>query len=378
MTIREGYNKQIKPDPLNSKIEYEDTYAQNGLSEVSPIDIDISSDHISLNHLFEKLRKGEISLKTGFQRNNIWSNTQQSRLIESILVRIPIPAFYFDGSKPTEWLIIDGQQRITTFNNFIINQTLILENLEYLPNLNGCKYDGLPRDFQRRILETEVPIFLINPGTPISVKYNIFHRINTGGTSLNSQEIRNALNHGSLADSIIKELSQLKIFKKVTDGAVSADRMEDQYIVSRFIAFYVLEYKNYKPELEKFLNTAITRLNELSESKQFELKQQFTKAMNLSWKIFGTDAFRKRFNSEDVRNPFNKALFEAWSVNFANLSDIQIERLIEKKEFLKDLFMQKLNTDKSFLKSISSGTGDTKSVQKRFEIIHQIIHQIIK
>ncbi len=378
MTIKNEYNDPIKTDPLNPEIEYEDTSAQNSLSKASPIDIDISSDYISLNHLFEKLKRGEISLETGFQRNNIWNETKQSRLIESILVKIPISAFFFDGSNPSRWLIIDGQQRITTFNNFIINETLALENLEYLPSLNGLEYKDLPRDFQRRILETEVPMFLINPGTPVEVKYNIFQRINTGGISLNSQEIRNALNHGTNADLIIKELSRLKVFKKVTDSAVNSVRMEDQYVINRFIAFYLLGYEMYKPDLEDYLNKAIRELNKLAQPKQLKLKQQFIKAMNLAWNIFEEDAFRKRFNQKDYRNPFNKALFEAWTVNFANLSDVQIEKLTKRKEFLKSEFMERLNTDKKFLKSISSGTGDTKNVHERFKTIYQIIDQTIK
>jgi len=368
----------VKSDPLNPKIEYEDTYAKDSLSEVSPADVDISSNYVSLSHLFDKLRGGEINLETAFQRNNIWNKGQQSRLIESILVRIPIPAFYFDGRDDRNWLIIDGQQRIATFYNFIIQKKLKLENLEYLPQFNGSTFDDLPRDLQRRLLETEVPVFLVNPGTPKDVIFNIFQRINTGGISLKPQEIRNALNHGTPADLMIKKLAKSKAFKHVTGEAVSSERMEDQYIITRFLAFYLTEYQDYTPELEKFLNVNITKFNELSEVERGEIETQFIKAMNTSWEIFKDDAFRKRFNLDDTRNPFNKALFEAWAVNLARLNDKETQKVIQRKEVLNDIFIDELNSDKNFLKSVSSGTGDTKNVKKRFKTIHQIIQQAIQ
>ena len=368
----------VKSDPLNPNIEYEDTYAQDSLSEVSPVDVDISSNYLKLNHIFKKIEEGEISLETAFQRNNIWNKGQQSRLIESILVRIPIPAFYFDGRDDRNWLIIDGQQRIITFDNFIIKKKLKLENLEYLPQLNGSAFDDLPRDLQRRLLETEVPVYLVNPGTPKDVIFNIFQRINTGGISLKPQEIRNALNHGTPADLMIKKLAASKAFKRVTGEAVSPQRMEDQYIITRFIAFYLTDYQNYTPELEKFLNINIAKLNKLNNIEREEIQTQFTKAMNTAWQVFEEDAFRKRFNLNDTRNPFNKALFEAWAVNLARLDDEETQQVIQQKQILNNIFIDKLNTDKNFLKSISSGTADAKNVQKRFKTIHQIIQQAIQ
>jgi len=292
-------------------------------------------------------------------------------------VRIPIPAFYFDGRDDRNWLIIDGQQRIKTFYNFIIEKKFKLENLEYLPQFNGSTYDDLPRDLQRRLLETEVPVFLVNPGTPKDVIFNIFQRINTGGVSLKPQEIRNALNHGTPADLMVKKLADSKVFKRVTGEAVSSQRMEDEYIITRFIAFYLTDYQNYTPELEKFLNKNITKLNELSETERAEIQTQFAKAMNTAWEVFEDDAFRKRFNLNDTRNPFNKALFEAWAVNLAQLNKEQTQQVIQRKEILNNIFIDKLNTDKSFLKSVSSGTGDIKNVLRRFKTIYQIIQEAI-
>lgn len=169
----------------------------------------------------------------------IWQPKKQSLLIESILIRIPLPAFYIDASDDKRWIIIDGLQRLTTLYNFIIEEDdkkrLHLRDLEFLGKQLRLDapakerldtWDKLPRDLQRRIDETQVTLYLVQPGTPAKVKFNIFKRINTGGVPLSGQEIRNALNLGKSTD-LLNELAQSEPFKVATDNSVSPMRMTD-------------------------------------------------------------------------------------------------------------------------------------------------------
>ena len=228
-----------------------------------------------LEAIFRRLRNNEIDLYTFFQsRKDLWDDTKQSRLIESILIRLPLPAFYFDGTDDNNWLVVNGLQRLNAFQNFIIDGRLKLENLEFLTQFNGCTFENLPRNLQRRIEEHEITVYIINPGTPSDVKFNLFRRVNTGGLILTPQEIRHALNHGLPAE-FIKELSEIDEFKKATNYSVKTDRMLDRDFVNRFVAFYLHKPEDYKPDLDTFLNKSIAELKKISAQDRENIKKNF-------------------------------------------------------------------------------------------------------
>src|ERR1700722_9844637 len=129
-----------------------------------PTLINIDTKTPSLDTLIERISHEEIELNTEsyFQRGpNLWSKTQQSRLIESILIRFPLPAFYFDGSDKKKWLVVDGLQRLSSIRNFVLDKKnpLRLTNLEFLSQFEGKTFDELDRDLQRLIKETQVVIY---------------------------------------------------------------------------------------------------------------------------------------------------------------------------------------------------------------------------
>lgn len=341
-----------------------------------PTKIDITQKVLTIDLLVKRLQNSRIDLYTEFQREgNLWEEGDQSRLIESLLVRIPLPAFYFDGTDDNRWKVVDGLQRLYTLKNFIVDKTLKLTKLEFLKDqYDGFGFAQLPTFLQARIEETNITAYVINPGTPPEVKFNIFKRINTGGIVLTPQEIRHALNQGIPAD-FVKELAKLPEFKKATGHMKKIKRMEDRDFVTRFIAFHLF-LKDYKSDLDSFLNNAMSHLKDLSVEERLKIKQDFQKAMNAAYSIFGIDAYRKRYNKKESRKPLNKALFEAWSVNLARLTESEISHLVEKKENLKDEFILIMNEDK-FNKAISASTGDIKAVDKRFSKIKHIIEKTL-
>lgn len=351
---------------------------KNKSLDVSKIDVD--PKQFTLDIIIRRLENEEILLDPDFQRRaDLWDATRQSKLIESILIKLPLPAFYFDGSNDSKWAVVDGLQRLSAIKNFVVTKTLKLEGLEFLGNLEGKGYNDLPRPLHRRIQETVIFAFLIKPGTPDTLKFNIFKRINTGGLVLSPQEIRHALNQGIPA-KLLAELAELTIFKEATGYSLARNqRMIDRDYINRFVAFYLQGYDNYErgvEGLDGFLNIGMSQINETNKD---EIKKKFEQALNTAKEIFGHDAFRKRFEfpAEKRRKPLNKALFESWMVNLAKLSASDCQNLIEKKEIVLQKSAELFTTDSYFDVSITYGTGDQSRVRYRFGTINKLIHEVL-
>jgi hypothetical protein len=357
------------------EIEEEDTSSAIE-SPFNPKDVDISTKTLTIDLLVRRISRNEIDLFTEFQRGpDLWSSRQQSGLIESMLIRFPLPIFYFDGTDDSKWLVVDGLQRLSSINNFMVAKTLVLTELEFLPEFNNCTFDQLPRDLQRRLEETQVIAYIINPGTPIAVRYNLFKRINTGGLMLKPQEIRHALNQGIPAD-FVRDIANSRAFITATDDSISPRRMNDRDLVMRALAFMMFNYKEYKPPLDIFLGTEMSKLYTLGASKREELKICMLKALTTAYEIFGNDAFRKRTSITDTRNPINKGLFEVWVSQLSKLDDQQRSRLVESREMLLEKCMVK-NSEKDFTNAITRATADTVSVLTRHKAIEQIMNEVL-
>ena len=368
---KEKKYSEVEDEDISSKWKIEKPF--------DPKKIDITTKQMTLDLILKRLKNDEVDLETFFQRNSdLWDKTKQSRLIESILIRLPLPAFYFDASDDNKWLVVDGLQRLSHFKNFILEKDtkkkLRLQNLEYLTQYNDYTYEKLPRTLQRRIEEHEITVYIINEGTPNEVKFNLFKRINTGGLILTAQEIRQALNQGIPAN-FITDLSETEEFKYYN---INPKRMLDKDFVNRFLAFYLFTYEEYQSDLDDFLNKAMNKTKELSDIERDRIKSSFKKAMLRSKTIFGEFAFRKRFDlTTNKKSRINKALFEVWSVTFSKLSDDDFENVKRKKGHLNKDFVQIMKNDSEFEKSISTATGDPKNVRKRYKTIVSLVKKFI-
>jgi hypothetical protein len=346
-----------------------------------PLQIKINRRVVTVGQVVSRIGFGEIDLAPDFQRRaRIWDIPRKSRLIESIILRIPLPVFYVAADSHENWRVVDGLQRLTTIYDFIVPSTehrFSLRGLEYLADFEGADYDHLPRGIMRRIDETELNINVIESGTPDQVMFNIFKRLNTGGLILNGQEIRNALNPGPARDFLAK-LSTSGDFQTATDHSVKDDRMGARELVLRFIAFYITPYQNYNAgDLDGFLNDAMKKLNSLTDEECQALRAAFSNAMNRAFAIFGRDAFRKRYDPIAARNRVNRALFEAWSVALAMLDENEAKMSISQADEIRLSFTSVLLRDAEFNTSISVGTGARATVLKRFSAVEKIIRDAI-
>lgn len=343
-----------------------------------PDSISVSTRPMTVQQLLTRLENNQLNLAPEFQRNQgIWTQVAKSRLIESVLIRFPIPAFYIDATNEEEWFVIDGIQRLTTFKEFLIEETLELKNLEFLDKLNGAKSSNIPGYLRRRIRETELTIFLILRGTSKEVIFSLYKRINRVGFPLSSQEMRYAKNQGQATD-LLKSLANSKSFKTATGNSLKYKRMLDQECILRFLALadsHAFEY-NFK-DYDIFLNDKMAQINQMSEQEIESLRWRFNRAMDAAYDILGREAFRKPKSPERKRRyPINKALFEAWSVNLARLDDHAIKILIHRKD---DLCYNLLNrkTNGEFDATIYRETGNKESVKKRLAHIETIINEVL-
>lgn len=348
-----------------------------------PTLIKIETKQPSLDLLIKRIRRNSIQMDTSdyFQRqDDLWDKTHQSRLIESILIRFPLPAFFFDASDDDNWLIVDGLQRLSSVRNFVLgNQPL--SNLEFLTHLNGKRWNDLPDNLQRQIEETQVVIYKIMPGTPADVKFNIFKRINTGGLVLESQEIRHALFQGK-PSKFISELANLEEFKKATDHKIKTHRMLDRDFANRFLAFYELGVENYGSkeygqDLDTFMSKAMASVYDKTDDELDIIKLKFANSMKLSKSIFGKETFRKVYRDYKRIPPINKALFDAISTQFALLNNDEVIKLKENKAFLKKQLKTELSNDEAFFKSLTSSTGNKGNTQYRHHKIQELIQNAI-
>lgn len=341
-----------------------------------PTKIRVETQTKTIDNLVSRMEHGEIVLQPDFQRGEVWQDAARSRLIESILIRIPLPAFYMDATEDDKWIVIDGQQRLSSIRRFVIENSLRLSKLEFLTELEGSTFDELPQNLKRRIRETNVTVYLVELGTPAEVKFNIFRRINTGGLPLSAQEIRHALNQGR-ATRLLKELAEGDAFLDATAHSVSSLRMADRECVLRFLAFVLNPAANYSAlEFDGFLSDVMGNLNKMDGTEIASLQRRFEIAMERAQQLFGRFAFRKRTSLDERRQPINKALFEAWSVNLDALNDRQMAVLEKRKDQLTSKFIELMN-DPAFLNAVSQGTGDIKKVQMRFEEIGRIIAEAL-
>lgn len=349
-----------------------------------PTLIKVESKTPSLDTLIKRIKGKTIQMDTSnyFQRqDDLWDKGKQSRLIESILIRFPLPAFFFDASDDNNWLVVDGLQRLSSIRNFCVLKTLELQELEFLTHLNGKGWNDLNDDLRRSIEEAEVIIYKILPGTPTDVKFNIFKRINTGGLILEAQEIRHALFQGA-PSLFVTELARTKEFLEATENKIATHRMLDRDFVNRFLCFYLFgtdKYgtKEFGQDLDTFMSKAMASIYDMTEATLNKIREDFKQSMTLSKEVFGREAFRKVYYKYDKLPPINKALFDAIAVQFALINQEERDVVKAKKNEFKKLLHEKLNSDLYFFTSVTTSTSDKNRVIKRHEVVAALISEVI-
>lgn len=378
LLVIEAAQSGIDETDVNTPIE-EDPY--------DPETIKVQTKPFNLTLISSMIDKGYIDLAPDFQRNFVWDSFQKSRLIESILLRIPLPMFYFSEDEEGNISVVDGLQRLTTIKEFMDNK-FSLKGLEYLAKTCDGRYYSdiakgqvLDAKYLKWFDMTQLTVNVIDPSSPPKVKYDIFRRINTGGKPLNNQEIRNCLASRSLR-AILKSMTALPEFKVATDWSIKSTRMEDIEVALRFICFHRLynedrQLNNYNGNMELILDNFTERLGKYKNEDLEEYIVLFSNAMKNAAHLFGGRyAFRKimpwHLEPGKSKQLINKALFLSWSVLLSNYSPKQIEES-NTAGILAQPLAQRISDDKILFNFLSYGTNGKANLQYAFSSAKEIL-----
>ena len=398
--------EDLGADGSNSGIEAEGSVEEQ--DPFNPKDISIDAKIVSMDAIIRRLEQKTIRLAPDFQRNEIWNDERKSQLIESLLLKIPLPMFYVAADTNGSWDVVDGLQRLTTIKEFILGSEYIktkndkfrgngfkLNKLEFWTEYEKKTFNDLPENLKNRILETEFKFTVINPGTPKEVKFNIFKRINTGGMPLTQQEIRHALYQGK-ATKLLKKLVEIDIFKEATCNSIDDSRMGGRELILRFIAFSIFRYEDYprSNNMNDFLNNIMILINKSFDKASVAdifpenkvklladniktLETRFKSAMYRAKNLFQKHAFRGSLSRGDRRSPINKTLFETWGNILADLDEKSFKTLRKnKKQLISE--HQKLWRNPKFLNNVARYAWKHSAVQHRYKALNELVDKFSK
>ncbi|MEU9340468.1 DUF262 domain-containing protein [Streptomyces sp. NPDC048278] len=339
----------------------------------NPDQIRVNTSQFSLRNILDQIDEGSIELAPDFQRLRVWRADQKSLLVESLLLQIPLPAFYFAEDADGSFRVVDGLQRLSTLHAFVRGGVdgFPLGKLEHLNNLKDLRFSDLPMPFQRRINNTQLIVNVIDPTTPRGVTYEIFKRINTGGTPLNAQEIRHCMSSPRSRD-VLHRMTHTAAFAKATGGGLTDHiRMNDREMALRFAAFWLKGVEAYheRPVMEQFLMDTTEMLDSpkaVPAERVEDLEEAFERAMAHAFLVFGEHAFRKWPKGDDYRRPINRALFETWSMALADPHHSTAD-LRSRRTAIVAAARERMTTDVGYLNAITSSTADRGRVDYRFK-----------
>ena len=330
----------------------------------------IRSENRTVHDILRRIEKGSFVMDPDFQRDFIWSEEKQSKLIESVLMRIPLPVFYLAEDDAGRMIVVDGLQRLSTFRRFV-NDGLRLR-LPAQTELDRNRFSDLSPKLQNRVEDCNLLLYIINAKVPERARLDIFERVN-GGVPLTRQQMRNSLFMGP-ATRFLKEEAQTNLFLKATGGSLNTRKMRDREFVNRFCAFYLLPLTTYRGDMDEFLAAALRVMNELNSSSFDELSGEFRRGLTNNFLVFGKHAFRKHTPNQDYRSVINASIWDVMSTGLASFPETIVEA---RREEVRTGFFR-LMEDEDLIKSVTYGTNDLKRVKYRFSAAEEMIGEVFK
>jgi hypothetical protein len=371
-------NDLINGDVL---IEEEEIHGDEPSEEVTPERRRIFTDKLDppVGSLHEKQKSGDLVLDPIFQRRKVWDETRSSRLVESVILEVPLPVFYFAESQDGTQEVIDGQQRLWAF--FFLDNEYALKGLTARTELIGRRFKDLDKASQRQIRDYALRTVVFKKESDENLRFEIFERLNTGAVPLNDQELRNCVYHGSY-NKLLIELSGDADYMWLMGLKAPEKRMRDVEYVLRFSAFYHATYLKYKPSMSRFLNEDMKACRSISTKQAAELRSAFKTAVTLVRSLLGENACH-RYRRGDSKSPngyweprkFNSSLFDILMYSMAHKDKNQVMRNLDA---IREAFVFLMTEDDDFIESIELSTSAQKMVLRRFDKWRIALDQVLE
>ena len=357
------------------------------MDEKQPRKILTDKGDIEVRAFCEDHEAGDLLLQPDFQRRAVWNRAASSRLIESALLDVPLPAVYLFEEADGTTSVIDGQQRLTAFvsfvrGNFLNGGAFALSGLNVLKGLNSRKFSELEKEQQRKIRGTKIRAITFKKESDPNLKFEVFERLNVGATSLNQQELRNCIYRGPYND-LLKRLSENADFRFLMGIAKPEKRMRDVEYVLRFAAFYHQTPMGYKSPMKGFLNRDMELHRDISDKDARKLEGAFKKSVRIIRSLLGDNAF-KRFVRGTPDAPaghwepkqFNASLYDVLMWRFAQ-DDMDSNLVHRHLDALREGLIALMANDEEFRNAITLATSNTQAVQTRFDKFRAMVKTTI-
>lgn len=329
------------------------------------------SYQMSIGELINLYRDEEMDIHPEFQRVFRWSDYQKTKLIESIMLNIPIPQIFVSQSDDGTWDVIDGVQRLSTIFQFVgilkdedgnkVNP-LILQATDALPSFAGMSWEGegklnFTKEQKLTLKRARLDVTIIKKESDFNTKYELFQRLNTGGSLLSDQEVRNCLiiMSNKKMYNLLDELSRGMSFNKCVK--ISERKSDEQYALEMIVRLFVAdnvqwdEIQQYS-ELSELLDKEILKICNNQQCDYEKIRKQFVNTFDLLYGVMGEDVFRKYDNGRHT-GPFLASAFQAIAVGvYKNINNILT--LSDKNEWLKNK-VENLFNEEVYLKNIIPG-----------------------
>lgn len=375
MNKRDVESQQLRVG--SDEIEGEDRPVSIGWGDYPLDSVFVRTEQRTVGEVVRRIRADRYDLSPDFQREFLWPIEKQSRLIESCLMRLPLPVFYVAEAKDGRIVVVDGLQRLTTFKRFLDNEFALkfpsVEEETPRPNpLEGNRFKDLQLNLQERIEDTQLTLYVLDAKAPERAKLDIFERVNSG-EPLTRQQMRNCLYNGR-ATHWLRDAAESELFQQATGRSLDRKKMRDREAINRFCAFELNGWRKYQGDMDTFLAEALEEMNAFEKDRLEKLRRRFDRAMTNNVSLFGRHAFRKSLvGREGGRSILNIALFEVCSVTLGRANEDRVMRnALKIKSTIANLL-----SDEDFVLAVTYGTNAAKRVRTRFEMMEEAVRGVL-